>query len=114
MQNYIKQLIFSLSLIFFQPVQAAPPCVYCGEGTEHPSCFDLEFIKKKVSSVMQGCVDIKRGKKFEIEDDDKPVSRNEKLEIKLMKEFCSDPVNNQGTACTKFHYSRIGKSDDDL
>ncbi|MBF0264968.1 MAG: hypothetical protein HQL46_06810 [Gammaproteobacteria bacterium] len=110
-QATLYLLLFAI--IPLQNIHAAPSCVYCGEGTEYPSCFEIDFIKKKVSSVLQGCIDINRDKKLESEVETQTSVRNERLEIKLMEEFCSDPSNNQGTACTKFHYSRIGKSDDE-
>jgi len=111
-QKILAFIIILNFFIFGLPLSsyAANNCVYCGEGTEYRSCFNVEFIKKKFISVMKGCIDIKRDKKLESETEITSI-RQKNLELKLMKEFCSDPVNNMGTACTKFHYSRIGKYD---
>ena len=76
----ISALSFLL-LISIQNANAVPSCVYCGEGTKYPSCFDVEFLKKKIDSVLKGCIDIKRGKKLESEKET-PSVRNQKLEIK--------------------------------
>ena len=110
--NILSKPFVKLNIILFFTILCmdaiAENCPKCGEGSEYPECFSLDYIQDKAISMLKGCTDLKS--KFLVKTaGNSSLSYNERVEEKLMLEFCDDPVNNQGTACTKFHYNRIGQ-----
>lgn len=102
------QIFTMMVLILLNINTYAKKCPKCGKGTKYPQCFSIEYVKKKLSSAINGCSELNSS--FSIKTaGNKNLSYQKKLEEKLMIEFCEDPINNLGTACEKFHYSRVNK-----
>jgi len=108
--RFQKYTIF-ISIIFsiiYSNNSLAEKCPECGKGTKYPQCFSVEYVQEKIKSALSGCTSIKSS--FLVQTSgNRGLSYEKKLEEKLMIEFCEDPINNLGTACEKFHYSRVNK-----
>jgi hypothetical protein len=105
---YKKVLFFFFLILYSQNSISAEICPVCGENTNYPSCFSLEYMQIKIQSILDGCTDA--DSRFMLKGGSLKTRRSELLEKKLMNEFCEDPNNKYGAACIKYNYSRINEN----
>ncbi len=107
-KSYKKALLLFILMLLSQMSYSKEICPSCGENTNYPSCFSLEYMQIKIQSILDGCTD--SDSKFMLKGGSLKSKRSELLDKKLMDEFCEYPNHKYGAACIEYNYSRINEN----